>query len=215
VIARFVGVLALVCSVVLIGSPARADSLIGVSPDGRTWSASLPSPLFDAAERWVPGDVRSASFYVRNQAGDTGLLSLEAVTLDGDSLLQRDDIELEVRRDNGAWTRLPADGRSHRFPHAVLAPKVRTRIEVRADFLPSSPNRSQSSSLALHFTIGLVESTNQVADPNGSLGHHHGGVLPNTGGVAFWVLALAVVLLLCGGTFLIALRLTARREDPR
>jgi hypothetical protein len=197
----------------LLGLPAAsyAGSRIGLSTDGRTWSATLARPLFDPAVLWVPGDVRTSTFYVRNQAGDAGRLSIAAFTPDPDSLLRRDDIEIEVRRDGGSWIPLPADGRDFRFARGVLVPAATTRIDVRVAFAPSSPNRSQTSTLALRFRVLLVEIGAQVADPGGN--GHHGGLLPNTGGVSFWVLAFGVAALAFGCSSLITLRLTARRED--
>jgi len=49
-------------------APARAADELGSSTDGRTWVSSLATPLFAPSFRWVPSDVETASFYVRNQA---------------------------------------------------------------------------------------------------------------------------------------------------
>jgi hypothetical protein len=178
----------LVAALALLGAGAAlAASPIGVSSNGKTWTGSLSKPIFDANVLWVPGDVRTGTFYVRNQATDAGSLSLRADALDPDGL---------VRRDGGAWSALPADGQQHRLATAQLGASKSTRIEVRAVFDSASPNRSQKESVTVRFSVGLTESRAGVSGPDGS---SSGGLLPNTGGVSFWVLLFGLGLAVSGG----------------
>jgi hypothetical protein len=187
----------LVAALALLGAGAAlAASPIGVSSNGKTWTGSLSKPIFDANVLWVPGDVRTGTFYVRNQATDAGSLSLRADALDPDGLVRRNDIRLDVRRDGGAWSALPADGQQHRLATAQLGASKSTRIEVRAVFDSASPNRSQKESVTVRFSVGLTESRAGVSGPDGS---SSGGLLPNTGGVSFWVLLFGLGLAVSGG----------------
>lgn len=64
---------AAVAVVLLVGAgPARPVQAVTYSFDGATWTATLPSPLFDTSTRWVPGDSRSAKFQVLNDTGNDG-----------------------------------------------------------------------------------------------------------------------------------------------
>ena len=186
-------------------SPAAAADQIGLSRDGRSWSSTLGTPVFDPAVRWVPGDVRQARFYVRNQAAQSGLLSLQIDVRDPDSLLAGDDVRLQVRRDSGAWTPVRADGRSVLVGGAQLAPATSTRVEVRATFVAGSPNPSQRTELELGFSVALVEQNSDVEPP--------GGFLPQTGGIALVWVRVGFGLLALGAGILIALRRTHRRKD--
>ena len=58
-----------------VAASAQTDRL-GLSSDGVTFAETLKKPLFDSAIRWVPGDVRVATFYVRNQAETAGNLQV-------------------------------------------------------------------------------------------------------------------------------------------
>ena len=81
---RSVAVLAaLVAASLLVLSPARAEGELALSSDGVTWTGSLRTPLFDAAERWVPGDERTASFWVANRAA--GRAEVSIVATDGNA----------------------------------------------------------------------------------------------------------------------------------
>ena len=190
------GVPVLVLVLLLLGQagPARADSELGVSADGSTWSFVLSGPLFDPAERWVPGDVRSSTFYVRNQASEAGTLAIEATAVDPDHLVAHDDITLDVRRDGGPWEPLPADGRPHGLVRPDLAAAAGARIEVRAGFTPASTNRSQASRLRLDLRVVLTEAA-AVAGPSEP---EPGGLLPDTGGVELAVLVTGGGLVLIG-----------------
>ncbi|HET6153921.1 MAG TPA: hypothetical protein VFE15_13285 [Marmoricola sp.] len=208
---RFASVLLLAVLTVSAGlaAPASAAPQIGLSADGQTWSATLPAPLFDAADLWVPGDMRTASFYVRNQAADSGTLSVTAVVGDPDKLLDHRDVALQVRRDSGPWVSLPAGTTARPFGDQALAAAAQARIDIRAELLPSSPNRSQTTALHLDFRVGLTERAHQAAAPTG----HGGGLLPETGGVPFRVLAIGLALVAAGVLTQFFLLISERRED--
>lgn len=204
-------VLALVAPVLLLGlvvTPARAEDRLGVSADGSTWTTVLAGPLFDPSERWVPGDVRSSTFYVRNQAAEGGTLAIEATAVDLDALVAHDDITLELRRDGGAWEPLPADGRPHGLARPGLPASADARIDVRASFTPTSPNRSQTSQLQLDLRVLLTEAT-EVAGPSDD---EPGGLLPDTGGVELAVLVAGVGFILIGYAIVLGATRNRRTE---
>jgi LPXTG-motif cell wall-anchored protein len=205
-------VITVLAATLTIAGPAAtayADQPVGVSRDGVAWTPALSAPLFDPGVLWVPGDVQSATFYVRNQATDAGKVWMSVEARDDDQLLAHEDIKISVRRDGGAWADLRADAASHPVRHSLLRSGSVTQIDVRAVLERASPNRSQQSALALRFTVGLTEAVGSVSGPHD--GNGPGGLLPDTGGVTFWVLALGVLLLLSGfGTVLVGAR---RRDD--
>jgi hypothetical protein len=81
---RFVGpttaVLLAGALVAIAAVPAYADGYVGLSSDGRHWSSRLSGPLFSPASRWVPGDVGTRSFWVRDQGPSSARLTIAVTT---------------------------------------------------------------------------------------------------------------------------------------
>lgn len=71
-----VAVLAAVVASTLVAAPAQAAaSAVEFSADGVSWSANPLASVFPADFRYVPGDVTSSTFYVRNaRSAPTSLL---------------------------------------------------------------------------------------------------------------------------------------------
>lgn len=69
-------------------SPAIATTVpdvgdaVALSLDGRFWAQDLTDPLFDEDLRWVPGDRRQASFFVRN-SGQSDAELFVAIDVEG------------------------------------------------------------------------------------------------------------------------------------
>lgn len=74
------------CAVALLGvvplataassAADAADSGMEVSADGIAWSSGIESPLFSSFGLLVPGDVRSASIWVRNSSSEPAVLRI-------------------------------------------------------------------------------------------------------------------------------------------
>ena len=192
--------------------PAHAAGELGLSPDGVTWSSALPGPIFDPAMRWVPGDVETGVFYVRNQSTDPGVLDLTMLASQVTDLIDTGDLTVAARVGAGDWTTVGTAG-----PHELIAPTqvpagaVR-RIAVRVTFDPASDNQSQDKALDLRFRVRLSQDSS-VSGPEQPQGGGGTGVdapgpgngdndLPNTGsGIHPWMflvsglsIALGVVL---------------------
>jgi hypothetical protein len=182
-------------------SATAADEL-GLSNDGATWSASLPSPLFDSTFRWVPGDRQQTSFWVRNQSGDKALLDITVLGSSVDSLLETGDLEVEVRAGTGPWHATQQVG-SHKLISSIsVAAGQKEKVTVAVDFDSASTNHSQVKKYNLNFEVRLTQDAsggNHLGhhDGDGSNGQHHkdkNGDLPGTGGLPWWVLPLGTVL---------------------
>jgi len=192
---------------------------LGLSNDGVTWAASLPSPLFDSSFRWVPGDGQQRSFWVRNQSSDQAVLDVTVLGSSVDSLMETGDLEVKVRAGSGAWHSTRQVGRHKLISSMDVAAGQQEKITVAVDFDFASTNVSQVKKFNLAFEIRLTQDTSGNnggkhhgdRDGNGSNGHHHkekNGDLPGTGGLPWWVLPLGTVL--TGGG--IALVTGARKE---
>lgn len=67
--------------VVLLGTgSARPAQTVSYSYDGETWGSTLPTPLFDKDDRWVPGDRRVTTFHVFNDTDNGGRLQVLVTT---------------------------------------------------------------------------------------------------------------------------------------
>ena len=155
---RFTPVLTCLCLALMAG-PASADGRIGLSRDGSTWSQTLPGSLFDPSIRWVPGDSRTASFFVRNQAESGASLRVDVRSGDRDQLLANDDIRLEARAHGSRWFPLQNNDISRTLTSRMLGVGESVKVDVRAVFDAASTNQSQRKSLALRSLVTLADAT--------------------------------------------------------
>lgn len=203
----------------LLPSAAHAADELDLSWDGQTWSKELSQPMFDAMVDWVPGDVETASFYVRNQ-GDSGAnLTVAVVTRDEDGLLRFQDIKLAARIGAEEWVSLESTEKNFRLNSGALPAGEARKVEVRAQFDLSSPNRSQLKQLALNFRVTLSEAQGSPEDPGpgepqptgpGHVDDGNDGSLPNSGAPAVgWVIVAAGIAV---GSGLTLIRRSKREE---
>lgn len=209
-----------------LGTPAHAAGELGVSPDGVTWGATLPAPLFDPSFRWVPGDVETASFYVRNQDAETGVLQVVMVNTAVRSLLETGDLEIAARVGDGEYTGVTAVGPQTLVQDEQIPPAGVRRIDVRVSFDPASSNASESKQLDLRFNVTLSQDIS-VLPPNGGDGDGDGdgdggvagpddnGILPGTGSTISRGLLLLAVILCAGGLGLVGFGRRDRASKER
>jgi len=231
VAAPLLGLLALT---LLVPGAARADPdgpSVGLSPDGGRWADSLEGPLFSTALRWVPGDRRSASWWVRNESRDRARLSVE---LPEDAVLPG-WLALSTRVDDG-WTSV-ADGGPGVV--GVLAPGEERRVDLRVAMRPAAGNASERETADLRLRVRLTEEVPgtgpgdetdpevtdpDLTDPDGTAPSGTGpdevaddgsdGLLPGTGselGLGFLLLAVLMVGL---GIALLRRRVRDVAEEP-
>lgn len=185
---------------VLLAPPAHAADEIALSRDGRTWSSALREPLFAPQLRWVPGDVRTSSFHVRNDSATGGDLVVELVDArdepghrppTGRGFVRR-DLTVSSRVAGGPWLGPRASDRPGRSVVTVPA-GGRRRVDVRVAFDASSTLRSRTAALDLRLRVSLAESTSSSAGAGGA-------ALPMVGGAASapWLLAAGVAALGAG-----------------
>jgi LPXTG-motif cell wall-anchored protein len=225
-----------VALLLLLGvSAARADDEIGLSADGSSWTDGLDEPLFDPDVRWVPGDSRTETFFVRNQGPTGAAMTIEARSADRDELLADDEIALRARAAGGTWVPLQNGAASARLTDAVIERGGVVRVDVNATFDPASSNQSQVKRLALDFRVVLADAvgTDGEGDADadgggggdidvdsdsdggagadaGSSGGEATGALPDTGAsTSRWILLLGTASVVAGA---IALR---RRDDTK
>lgn len=203
--------LAAVLVLLLTAAPAHAAGELGLSRDGVTWTPQLTDPLFDSSVRWVPGDVRSESFFVRNQSSAGGRLSIDILGTSIHTLLDTGDVDIDAQGAGGAWVVVSSPGTYRLLSEgSVPAGSVR-EVAVTVHFDPASTNVSQLKSLELAFRVNLVQDV--AADgsdgPDGADGDDDGsGILPDTGAPSAWwaIVGVATLSLGVGAT---------RRARPR
>lgn len=219
----FRGATALLVSVLLAlwSAPAHAADEIGFSNDGVTWAPALAQPLFDPEFRWVPGDSRTATFFVRNQGPTSAVMTIEARSADADELLGHDDIHLHARVAGGSWVPLRNGIASASLTDEGFDAGDVVQIEINAAFDPATVNQSQSKSLPLTFEVTLADAAS-IPAPEGpdsetpgvetpgsgetAAGPARGGVLPSAGAAVGPGLLLAALMLCALGAVMIARR---------
>ncbi len=198
-----------VCLLCLGPSSAHAADELGISRDGRTWSNQLERSLFDSGLRWVPGDVRTSEFYVRNQAAVLGTLTISVESRDPDLLLRNGEMLIETRVGSRNWVALEHTANAYRMNQSSLAAGGTQKLRVRASFDRDSTNSTQRDHAEFRFTVTLADAGvgSGGDDPNGSGDHG----LPDTGAPAWigWLLVVAGVAIGSG----LALLKRGKRED--
>lgn len=198
-------------AVCVLAVPASAADELGLSSDGTTWAGSLPQPLFDPAFRWVPGDSETASFYVRNQSPDAGVLDLNLVTGPVEDLISSGEISVSAQLDGGAFTSVDTAGEHLLIDRAQLASGVVHKVTVRVDFDSTAVNPSQQRELDLRFSATLSQDASVLPPTDGGNGGNGGSVagpeaggdLPNTGTAISLTFVLLAALLLAAGVGLV------------
>ncbi len=190
----------------LVPRPAMAAAdEISVSSNGTVWVDELSGSLFDARDRWVPGDEETRSFWVRNDGPTGARLTVSVESTDTDRLLAADDIDLSARAEGRAWVELRNGVPSQALTSSALERRGTARVDLRATFSQASTNPSQTRRLPLRFVVTLTQDTAAHTKHQDA---RHGGVIPQTGAeVALWLAWLATGALAVG-LFLVAGRRT-------
>lgn len=204
-------------AVALWPAPAMAADELGLSNDGSAWSGNLPQPLFDSGFRWVPGDVKTASFYVRNQSRDGALLDLSVTGTTVRTLTQTGDLDIAVRVGDGSWVDTRQSGAQRLVTSAPVASGQQSRVDVRVELDRDSANQSQAKQVDLQFAVRLTQGVGRRPDRNGhgdDHGHGDDDGLPGTGGAPLWVLLAGAGSVAAGATVVAAARKERRHERP-
>jgi hypothetical protein len=177
------------------------DGAVELSADGTTWSKDLAADLFDPNLVWVPGDVGTATLYVRSLACQTGAGRAD-ITLGPQSAVLVTDLAVRSRVDEGAWTGSSAPS------FTVTAGQV-TRIDVEVTYQPGSGNASQARTVPM--TVVVTVSCDAAVLPDGRSGGSGArstrSVLASTGSATAGVVLAGLALVLAGA----ALRATRTR----
>lgn len=199
-------------------APAQAAGELELSLDGTTWTQSIAGPLFDESMRWVPGDSETASFFIRNNGGSNGTLTVDILSSQFGDLLDSGDLHITARGGGGDWTDV-SDGAQHRLLSATdVAEGEVAEIKVDVSFDAASNNSTQLRAADLNFRVTLSESL--PVNPTG-LGDNDGGDgegagdnndvmgLPGTGAMDVrWFLTIGAILVGVGLAFV-----SRRREE--
>jgi LPXTG-motif cell wall-anchored protein len=192
--------LLLAFGLVLVGvPPASAADEIGLSRDGVTFSSSLSGSLFDPAFTWVPGDVESETFYVRNQGDATARLTVDILGEQVSDLIASGD--LHVTASSGSHSRTVSDGAEHRL---LAIPDVNADeivpITITVAFDDASTNETQLLSSDLKFRINLKQTSAVLGE---GAEDDDDGLLPDTGAQSpLWLAALAAIFIGSGAALI-------------
>ncbi|MBC7595092.1 MAG: LPXTG cell wall anchor domain-containing protein [Kineosporiaceae bacterium] len=178
-------------------APAAAAGELGISSDSVTYAPTFHGPLFGTAIRWVPGDSRTATFYVRNQSPDLASL---AITLLGNhigDLLESGDVTVTATGGGGAVSPVSNGNEQLLLLASGITGGEVVPVHVTVDFNESSPNDTQMRSTDLNFRISLTQSSITPQGNGGGNGNNgSASPLPNTGAPNItWIVALGSILL--------------------
>lgn len=147
-------VIAVVGMSIAIATPTRDTAGISLSGDGISWGTSLSRPVFEESTRWVPGDVRTAEFFIRSDAPTPGRLEVDLLTQAQGEMTGKRALQIEARIADGAWQPATDFGRVGLFVDSV-EPGAKVRVEVRVGFSPKATNRTKRLQVSVHSQISL------------------------------------------------------------
>jgi LPXTG-motif cell wall-anchored protein len=180
---------------------------VGVSVDGTTYQQSLGLPLFDPSLSWVPGDVRSSRFWVRNQADGPGDLTIDLVPRDRTGLFRSSHLAVAARAGTGPWMAVRAGEPLRLLAEQDVPTLAEVPVMIRVALSPEAPNGTMV--LGTDFDLGVTIADARASGADGET-DGPGGLLPGTGSTSSrWVLPLGLILLAAG------VLLLARRETDR
>jgi hypothetical protein len=216
------------CLCAFQAAPAAAANELGLSVDGTTWTDNLTTPLFPASFIWVPGCTESSAFWVRNQSSDKATLDVAILGSTVDSLMQTGDLAVTVRAADGSGSTTTTTGRHELIVSRRVNAGQTERIEVTVAFDPASTNQSQEKAVDLRFEVRLTQGSGPhggggPGHGNGHGGHHEhskddghrrdpNGLLPGTGGPAWWLLPAGLLGVSTGWLTVAASRRRERKE---
>lgn len=217
---------AVIIALFATAAPAAAAGELGISSDGVSYSPTFNGPLFSSAIRWVPGDSRTATFYVRNQSPNLASL---AVTVLGDhvgDLIDSGDITVDASGGGGVSSSVSTGDEQLILIASDISAGQVVPVNITVDFAESSPNETQLRSTDLNFRVTLTQSSLTPPDNgggngtdgnggngggNGGDGNGSSGLLPNTGAPDItWIVVLGAILF---GTGLAIV--SRRRHNPQ
>lgn len=193
------------------GARVTAADEIGFSDDGVTWSTQLAEPLFDPAVRWVPGDTRTATFFVRNQTDDPALLAIDVIATDTGGLLATGAITITATESGSTMTRVDSAGTHRLVSDTELRSGAAADVAITVRFDPGSNDQTQALAFELQVEAILAQDTAAlspsggdnppVTPPDGSAPD-----LPTTGAAFIRPLAVAATVFLTLGSLTVAAR---------
>jgi len=199
-------------------APAPSTGLIGLSADGVSWGTSLSAPLFDPRVRWVPGDTRTAVFWVRNQAPSSGDVSVRfspTVTLSG---VDAQALRVRARAGDRAWTDVVGPAGQDLLDGDGLPAGQSTPVALQVQMRSDAPNTSMVLSTGLDLDVMVRDALASDGAADGPVvADGAAGQLPQTGSLLpAWAAPIAGGLVLTGaGLLLVAARRRRTDSDPR
>jgi LPXTG-motif cell wall-anchored protein len=186
--------------------PAPSD-IIELSLDGVHWAHVIDTPLFDPALRWVPGDIRTETFYVRNTRPDAGTVEVVVERSEDQALRDSGELTLAARASDGAWTDIRSAGRHVLVDDEQLAGRDAVAVQVRAAFAFDAPNDTMVLSSDLDFDVVIRDSSVTTGGQGGPGPDGSSSLLPGTGSqIPAWALPLGLALTGAGGWLVLARR---------
>ena len=210
-------VLALVLAALLVtaGAPAAAGNdgdsarqAVGLSVDGVDYQTGLDQPLFDPTVRWVPGDVRGSTFWVRNQAAESGDLTMDLLVPGRGNLFVSGHLSVTARAGDGPWHTVTHGESMRLLTHKDFPAEAEALVTVRVALAPEAANGTMVLATDLDFRVTLTDAraTAPGTGPDGADGGGPGGLLPGTGlSASWWAVVRLGLLLLMAGLFLLFL----------
>jgi hypothetical protein len=156
-IVAVIALVAMLASTWVLAPPSTAAnrwSRLVVSSDGKTWSPSLTTAIFESGTVLAPGSRKTRSFYVRNQSQDTALLTVRlSLVGDHNGLLAQEMFRLGVKRHGQHFHRVGPASTGLKLVPITIRPGAVLPVSIRVQLLNKARNKTMDKQMA--FTVEL------------------------------------------------------------
>jgi len=154
----FTVVVAMVAVLSMLGAPSTAApktwSKLLLSRDGHTWSRTLKTPLFPKRVVWVPGDVDTRKFYIRNKSGGRARLGIVIRLNDKSKMVKAHQLQLLVKVGTARWVEVARSGQQ--LVKVGMSSGAIKRVLVRVRLRSTANNSTMRKREPFSFTVRLT-----------------------------------------------------------
>lgn len=161
-------------------SAAEPGHELGLSADAVHWGDRLDAPLFAPTLSWVPGDERTAVFYVRNQSDEPADLTVavtRTVPASGGDLGATGFLRVGARVGTAPWTDTVRGGTVDLAQRLDLGAGRVVPVTVRVALDAAAPNDTRVEADRLAFDLTLVPAVVRTGEGTGGGGDQGGEVV--------------------------------------
>ena len=168
-LALALGVVVVVVAASLAGGRVgwAAPDEVGLSVDEVGDVAELTEPLFDPGLVWVPGDLRTTRFWVRNRSDEAAVLAIDITAIDSDGLLATGAVTIGGSAEGVPMRSVTTPGTHRLVADLPVVAGGTVTVELTVGLVASAPNSAQQRGFTFEVAATLTASDVPAEPPEG------------------------------------------------